>query len=123
MIMCNKEDIRKQGIQSITEVKFENTINRLTAVANPRQIERAIRGSKFPPDIIYEVEQENEILEDIKTLAEGFKLIQYDYIGGNGSRGYGKIEFKDLEAEVVIGELHDELLVQCNEILKKSVSK
>lgn len=31
----------------MTEVKFENSISRLTAVANPRQIERAVRGLSF----------------------------------------------------------------------------
>jgi len=47
MILSNEEELRHSGIESITEVKFENTINRATAVANPRQIERAIRGFVF----------------------------------------------------------------------------
>lgn len=40
MVMANCDEIRSFGIQSLTEIKFENTINRATAVANPRQIER-----------------------------------------------------------------------------------
>ena len=43
----NVEELQSFGIHGATEVKFENTINRLTAVANPRQIERVIRGCKF----------------------------------------------------------------------------
>lgn len=40
MILNNREELYKKGVQGLTEVKFENSINRLTAVANPRQIER-----------------------------------------------------------------------------------
>ena len=106
----------------MTEVKFENTINRATAVANPRQIERTIRGTKFGLDIIYEVEngKENQIIEDISVLAEGLKLLQYDYLGGNGSRGYGKVAFCDLCADTVVGEVDDDILARCNEILQGS---
>ena len=76
------------------EVKFENSISRATAVANPRQIERVVRGSVFKLDLIYELEEEQEFLEDMETLAEAMKLLQYDYLGGNGSRGYGKSNFR-----------------------------
>jgi CRISPR-associated protein Csm3 len=117
MIMKNEPELRAQGLQSLTEVKFENTINRATAVANPRQIERAIRGSRFELDIVYEVEKEDEVLGDIEILAEGLKLLEYDYIGGNGSRGYGKIAFENLKADVVIGSVDDAIMEKCNELL------
>lgn len=122
MIMLNADELRKQGIQSLTEVKFENTINRITAVANPRQIERAIRGSEFELDMMYEVEKEEEILEDMEVIADGLKLLQYDYLGGSGSRGYGKIKFHDVMAEVVIGEVEDDILTKCNELFSKAVA-
>jgi CRISPR-associated protein Csm3 len=119
--MKNERELREQGLQSLTEIKFENTINRATAVANPRQIERAIKGSEFGLDIIYEAETEEEILEDMKILAEGFKLLQYDYLGGSGSRGYGKISFEDVQAENVVGEISRDIMEKCNEILKSGV--
>lgn len=119
MIMSNDKELRDVGIQSMTEVKFENTINRATAVANPRQIERVIRGSQFDLDIIYELEDEEELLEDMQVLADGIKLLHYDYLGGNGSRGYGKVKISDLCADVVVGDISDELLDKCNEILQK----
>ena len=120
MTITNAENLRALGLQSITEVKFENTINRLTAVANPRQIERVVRGSEFDLDLIYDVDEESELLEDFEVLAEGFKLLQYDYIGGNGSRGYGKIKFSDLKAEVVFGSLESgDLINKCNEYLSE----
>ena len=117
MILENWEDLKKQGVSSRTEVKFENSIKRTTAVANPRQIERAIRGSKFPLDIIYEVKEIENIKKDMTLLKEGFELLQYDYIGGSGSRGYGKVKFYDLQADVVVGDLEESIIEECNRIL------
>ena len=78
MFMINDKELREQGLQSLTEVKFENSISRTTAVANPRQIERAIRGSIFALDIMYEAENDNQIHEDMETLANGIKGLHYD---------------------------------------------
>lgn len=117
MQLANEQELREAGLQSLTEVKFENAINRATAVANPRQIERVVRGSVFNMDIIYNVEKEDEVIVDFKTFAEGLRLLQYDYLGGSGSRGYGKIVFNDLKATVVTGTLDDKLIQECNELL------
>ena len=54
----------------------------------------------------------------METLAEGMKLLQFDYLGGSGSRGYGKIRFENIGAETVVGELSQELMDQCNDILE-----
>lgn len=107
----------------MTEVKFENSISRATAVANPRQIERAVRGSVFKLDLIYELEEEQEFLEDMETLAEAMKLLQYDYLGGNGSRGYGKIQFQDIYTDAVVGHVDNTLLEKCNAILNEAVKE
>lgn len=119
MILNNAEDLRKQGLNSMTEVKFENTISRLTAVANPRQIERVVRGAQFGLDLIYDVEKPEDMKEDFETLAEGFRLLQYDYLGGHGSRGYGKVRFEGLEAKVVAGSVDEKLLAECTGYLKE----
>ena len=55
----------------------------------------------------------------METLAEAMKLLQYDYLGGNGSRGYGKVKFYDLEAVVVIGKVSEETMEECNRILSE----
>ena len=111
MILDNYDELRSKGLDSITEVKFENTISRTTSVANPRQIERVIRGSKFELNIIYDVleDYQDQALDDIKILVEGMKLLQYDYLGGGGTRGNGKIKFSNVNADTVIGELPQEL--------------
>ena len=121
MVLDNEQELRDAGLQSMTEVKFENSINRATAIANPRQIERVVRGSVFRLDLIYELENMDEFLEDMETLGEGMKLMQYDYLGGSGSRGYGKIRFEALEADVVVGQVDDDAMTKCREILTKAV--
>lgn len=119
MFLLNEDEIRNRGIESFTEVKFENSINRATAVANPRQIERAIKGLQFGIDMIYEVEngKEDEVIDDIKLLAEGMKMLEYDYLGGSGSRGYGKVQSFDMTAKIVIGALDDSVVAEVNEVL------
>ena len=103
-ILSNGKELLDNGANSYTETKFENTINRVTAVANPRQIERAIRTSQFNFELIYDVVEESEVKEDLETILDGFKLLELDYLGGNGSRGYGKIKFNNLSAETVFGD-------------------
>lgn len=118
MFLTNEKELKAMGIDSVTEVKFENTINRLTAVANPRQIERTIRGTQFGLDLIYNVNEETEIEDDFRAIKEGLQLLEYDYLGGSGSRGYGKIRITDLKAEPVIGEIDAGTIDSCNTILE-----
>ena len=108
MIMTNWEELRSRGLDSKTEVKFENSINRASAVANPRQIERVVRGAEFDLDIIYEMSSIESCTKDMEIIANGFRLLEYDYIGGSGSRGYGKVKFKDLHIDYIIGDVVDE---------------
>ena len=142
MALTNWDEMKKEGLTSKTEIKWENTISRSTAAANPRQIERAIRGSKFKLEIIYDVlkqvikrntkednvdekkmieECKKEMIEDFKILKEGFKILQYDYLGGSGTRGYGKVKFTDLSVSLVVGDRAEltETLNKCQEILNE----
>ena len=113
MLMANYKELPNRG----TEVKFENTINRLTAMAMPRQIERVIRGGQFDLDIVYDVEPDAAVIEDFKLLVEGFKLLQYDYLGGHGTRGYGKVRLENLCADAVAGDVDYDVVDECNRIL------
>lgn len=105
-------------VYSTTEVKFENSINRSNGIANPRQIERVIRGCEFDLQIICDIENESEAIDNIKLLAKGMKLLQFDYLGGSGSRGYGKVQFLNLKAECVYGKLSEATLEGINNALK-----
>ena len=61
----------------------------------------------------------DEIEEDFKTLSEGIRLLQYDYIGGHGSRGYGKIGIDITDVKCVVGEVSDTVISRCTEMLKE----
>ena len=97
------------------EIKSENTISRLTAIANPRQMERVIRNSCFNVDILYEISHAvddylTETAEDLETLGTGFRLLSLDYLGGSGSRGYGRVAFENFSVEVCYGSVAPEEL-------------
>lgn len=94
--ISNAEKFSECGI---TEVKFENTINRGTCVANPRQIERVVKGVEFETVISYDAFNEKEAAEDLKNLATAMKLLQLDYLGGHGTRGSGRVSFTSIKFE------------------------
>ena len=111
-------------LSNIDEVKFENTIDRITAEANPRQIERVIPGCKFNISIIYNINSDAQlngmqIEEDFKAIKNGLKLLEYDYIGGHGTRGYGKVKFNNVEVNNVFGDVADDVMNKCKGILEK----
>lgn len=116
-ILSNAEELKQIGVSS-TEIKVENTINRMTAIATPRQIERAVRGSEFDFSIIYNAEEESEIKEDLSILKEGLKFLEYDYLGGNGSRGYGRVKIDGLKMNVVVGEIDKKIKADCEKIFE-----
>lgn len=75
-----------------TESKTEVTINRITAKANPRTFERVPAGAKFNLEMVLNVfdgDNEDELKSTIKKAIE---LLEDDYLGGNGSRGYGQVK-------------------------------
>jgi len=92
----------KENRWLLTEEKSENIINRIKGVAeHPRFIERVPEGAKFSFLITFKVleDSDNELFDSV--LLKGLKLLEMDTLGGNGSRGYGRIkfEFKDQEVE------------------------
>ena len=79
------------------EIKTENSVNRLTSKANPRQFERVPPGSAFKFEIVLTVFEEDRSRELMETLLKGMKLLEENYLGGSGTRGYGKIKFKNIK--------------------------
>lgn len=99
----NRDQLIKRG--GITEVKSENTIKRSTSVANPRSMERVVRGAEFDITWFYTMDDENELLVDMRLLAEGCRLLSLDYLGGSGTRGYGRVMFDHFAVEPLLGEI------------------
>ena len=81
----------------MTEWKFENGIDRITSAANPRQVERVPAGSKFRFELVYTIENETQVVEDLKNLAIALAILEDDALGGHGSRGYGKVKFQQIK--------------------------
>ena len=93
-----------QDGKALVEEKSENSLNRITAEANPRPIERVVPGVEFDFEIAYRViDTDDNGATDEKyfreVVLEGLKLLQNDYLGGGGSRGNGQIEFVSLKDE------------------------
>ncbi len=79
-----------------TERKFENALDRVSAAANPRQIERVPAGSSFDFQLVYTVETEDQtqIKEDLGNLFSCLRILEDDALGGHGSRGYGRVKIQ-----------------------------
>lgn len=118
--ICNAEQFREIGL---TEVKAENSIDRRTSVANPRQIERVNRGVCFDVRIAYDAIAENEIEEDFQTIARGMKLLQYDYLGGHGTRGYGRVRFDQIHLTPLELDLSAERIEGLQKILEEGCAE
>lgn len=79
------------------ESKTENSIDRIKVSSNPRTIERVPAGAIFNINFILDIYDGDDEKQLMATLAEGIKLLQEDYLGGNGSRGYGQVTIKWLD--------------------------
>ena len=82
-----------------TEIKTEVSIDRLTSAANPRNFERVPAGAEFGLDMVVDIYNIDENGENnraktfIDLMRQGLTLLEDDYLGGQGTRGYGQVEF------------------------------
>ncbi|MBA4602061.1 type III-A CRISPR-associated RAMP protein Csm3 [Thermoactinomyces mirandus] len=78
------------------EVKWENVIQRKSGSATPRQQERVPAGTEFVFEIsirVFDIDNEEDL---INFVLEGMELLQKDYLGSSGGRGYGQIQFQNV---------------------------
>jgi len=77
-----------------TESKMENVINRIKGNSdNLRTLERVPAGAEF--DFQFVVDQyEDDGTDLLDKIFIGMAILEDDYIGGSGSRGYGQIKFQ-----------------------------
>ncbi len=93
------KDLRTKMVMPYTEVKWEAVIDVVTSAATPRPMERVPAGALFSLDMVFDIYDSDDLNEYLKMVFEGLMLIQDDYLGGSGSRGYGKVSFKNLEVK------------------------
>lgn len=81
-----------------TENKFENVIDRVKGIAqHPRQTERVPAGAVFNAEFIINVWDDDKEEELMALFEKGIRLLENDYLGGSGSRGYGQIKFGEMK--------------------------
>jgi CRISPR-associated protein Csm3 len=83
----------EEGLKT-SEAKYENVIDRKSGTAqHPRQTERVPAGVKFTYNIKLKVLDGDDELALKSIVEKGLELVENDYLGGNGSRGYGRVIF------------------------------
>lgn len=103
-----------------TDVKFENSIDRKRGVAqHPRQLERVPPGAHFRFELVLDVYEQDQMAyvplagerlqpqagasardHYLHALRTAMMLLQDDYLGGQGSRGYGKVKFDQVQVKI-----------------------
>lgn len=123
LFLKNGEELEKKNLDlGYTEIKFENTINRINAEANPRQLERVPAGAIFEFKLIYNVikDEKEHITDDFNLISSGLKALQLDYIGGSGTRGYGKVSFSNFKVKKAELTNNDIDIKHIEDVLKES---
>ncbi len=84
----------EKGI-AYAEVKTENLVNRSTGTAeHPRTVERVPAGTQFTFEVALRVFDGDNEKAHLALVEEGLTLLQQDYLGASGSRGYGKVRLE-----------------------------
>lgn len=95
-VSLSEEDADKYSTGTVqTEIKTEIKIDREKGSAAPgalRTIERITPGTVFSGELLIRYQDETELKEIEKMIEESFDLLNNDYLGGSGSRGYGAVE-------------------------------
>ena len=92
LLACNSLDM------PYTENKWENVIDRTKGVAeHPRQSERVPAGAVFNAEFILNIWDDDNEEELMALFEKGIRLLENDYLGGSGSRGYGQIKFGEMK--------------------------
>jgi CRISPR-associated protein Csm3 len=90
-----REKLAEPTGRLFTEIKSENALDRITSSATPRPMERVPPGACFGIEMIFDVYRDDDqrLLHDLLTA---MRLLEDSALGSSGSRGYGKVRFKNL---------------------------
>ncbi len=96
-LTSNNTERFKTDKNQFFEIKSENIIDRVKGTAqHPRQIERVAPSIEFDTEIIFNEYEEDNKAELLKKLKHTFELLSNDYLGGSGTRGYGKVDVSSI---------------------------
>ncbi|ABL78761.1 type III-A CRISPR-associated RAMP protein Csm3 [Thermofilum pendens] len=91
------------AISDFLEEKGENRIDRITSAADPRQVARVKPGVVFQGALrllVFDIDK-GYVKRNLELVAKGLRLVEETYLGASGSRGYGRVKFKDISVEVM----------------------
>jgi CRISPR-associated protein Csm3 len=94
-----KKELEEKGDLPYSELKTETIIDRITAQAMPRDLERVPAGAEFNLDLIFDIYNKKDV-DFLKHLFKAMRLLEDDYIGGSGTRGSGQIKFTDISVNI-----------------------
>jgi len=86
------------SIADFLEEKSENRLDRVTSAADPRTVVRVKPYTVFNGSIkllIFDIDK-GLVKRNIDVVFKTMRLVEETYLGGSGSRGYGRVVFKDL---------------------------
>lgn len=90
-----------------TENKYENTIDRVKGTAlHPRQSERVPAGAEFAVEMVINIWEGDDEDKLLTLLQDGIRLLENDYLGGDGSRGCGQVKFGELKRVTLSADKH-----------------
>lgn len=131
----SRKEYMKDGLP-VTEAKMEIVVDRITAQAMPRTIERVPAGAFFAFEMIYKVQtyengeyeksssdhetkSDDKLREDLENLICALEIIQnHAGLGGNTSRGHGQVKFHISslqQAKVTNGKICEKELLEKKE--------
>lgn len=97
------------GVGRFTEIKAENSINAISGIAkSPRFIERVPAGAIFEGEIVLNIFEGDDESKMKNTIEKALRLLEMNYLGGNGTRGYGRVKVKLKKIEKV--NIEDEII-------------
>lgn len=88
---------KNEDLLNGAELKWENTIDRITSKAVPRNLERVPKGSEFNFEMIISNYDAEDTFNYLEKLIYAMYILENDYLGGSGSRGSGQISFKKIK--------------------------
>lgn len=63
--------------------------------------ERIAEGAKFDFEVIIRIFEGDDEAKFKSRIEEAMKIVETEYLGGSGSRGYGKVKFENINWEIV----------------------
>jgi len=103
MLTQESKDVLRQAQEEkgiyFAEIKTENWVDRLTGRAADRGLrtqERVPAGSKFNMEMVIREFEGDDINRIQGIVLEALSLVEREYLGGSGTRGYGKVSFQEV---------------------------